>query len=200
MYAYIRKRGSSPENAEDLTQGFFERLVDGQLLRRADPGKGRLRAYLFTCLKNFLAGEHRRSLAERRGGGSDTLSVNHEKGEALLAECGRGDTNPEAVYDRAWARTLLSAVLGDLGETMAAKGKGDLFAALRPTLQWDSPGVSWRGVAEELAMSESSVRVAAHRLRQRYGELLRDRVKQTLADPDEAEAELASLLAAFSEA
>lgn len=201
LYAFVRRQGHDPDSAQDLTQGFFARLLERRIVATADPARGRFRAYLLGALKHFLADERDRAAALKRGGGRVVSSIDsvdlREAETRYAAEPAHRDT-PEKAFDRRWAMTLLGEVLARLRAEMEADGKGPLFEALKDTLGASDDGRSYRDVGESLAMSEGAVKVAAHRLRRRYRELLRAQIAQTVASPGEVDDEIRHLFEALA--
>ncbi len=189
---FIRAQGFGEADAEDLTQEFFLRLVDRDLLRRADPGRGRLRTFLAASLRNFLANARERAEARKRGGGWQRVEAPLTEAEAELPP-GPG-LAPDRSFDRQWALFLLQRVLARLGEEYARSGRGDVFEALQPGLSVEAAPRSMAVLARDLDLSEGAVRVAAFRLRRRYRELLVAEVAQTVGEDVPAEDELRALL------
>jgi len=190
LYGFVRRNGYTPEEAQDLTQGFFALLLERRDLDVVRREKGRLRSYLLVSLKNFLAKARRRELTLRRGEGRALVSLD----ELLARE--RADLEPadtlsaDRIYERRWALTLLEQVLTWLESEYMAAGNAKLFDCLREFLS-DEPGRrSQADVATELGMTENAVKQAFHRLRQRYRQLLRDEIAQTVAVPGDVEDEL----------
>lgn len=187
LYAFIRRAGNSAQDAQDLTQGFFVRLLDKRFLAAADRQKGRFRTFLLTAVKRFLANEHDRATAKKRGGGQTIVPL--ENLEARYAQEPADTLTPERIFERQWALALLDQVLARLQAEMTASGKATLFDALKGSL---TVGLAdgYAAVAERLEMTEGAVKTAAHRLRRRYRELLREEIAQTVADPGEIEEEI----------
>jgi len=183
LYAYVRRCGHDPHTAEDLTQEFFARLLAKNTLASVAPSKGKFRSFLLMALKRFLANEWDRVRAQKRGGGHAPVSL-----EAIEV---RDELTPEQSFDRQWALTALARVMTRL-EAQYAGEKAALFAALKPGLTGESRGHA--ELAGQLGLREGAVRVAAHRLRERFGKLLREEVAQTVASPGEVEEELRYLL------
>jgi RNA polymerase sigma-70 factor (ECF subfamily) len=197
LYAYIRRRGHGPEQARDLTQDFFARALEKGLLAEADPSRGRFRSFLRTVCAHFLANRYDRDQARKRGGGMTILPIDPVDAEGRYAlELADGLT-PERIFDRTWALTLLGQVLDRLGREYDEAGKAATFEALRGVLAGDPNTPSYAAVAARLGTSEGAARVAAHRLRRRYGELLRQEIAATLADPAEVDDEIRDLFAAL---
>lgn len=187
LYAFIRRAGNSAQDAQDLTQGFFVRLLDKRFLAAADRQKGRFRTFLLTAVKRFLANEHDRATAKKRGGGQTIVPL--ETLEARYAREPADTLTPERIFERQWALALLEQVLARLQAEMAASGKATLFEALKGSL---TVGLAdgYAAVAERLEMTEGAVKTAAHRLRRRYRELLREEISQTVTRPEEIEEEI----------
>ena len=198
LYAYIRRRGFQIAEAQDLTQEFFARLLEKQTLAGAAREKGRFRAFLLASLKNFLANCRRdeRALKRRPVGGVMSLDFAAAEERYRLEPLDR--LTPEKLYERRWALALLEQTLARLQAEYEKAGKESLFERLKPYLSAGRETTSYAEAAAELGMSEGAVKVAVHRLRRRYRELLRREVAQTVADPDELEEELRSLFDALS--
>lgn len=196
VYAYIRRSGHGAHDAEDLTQGFFARLLEKGTLAGADPSKGRLRSFLLTCVRNYLHNEHERASAERRGAHLLT-SFNQDWAEERYATEPADNLTPDRLYQRRWALTLLEFTLQVLGEEYTADGKGGLFAALRPFLGFSrEKAPNYDDLATRLDMPVGTVKNHVFRLRQRWREILFEQVSLTLADPtsDEIKGELSELI------
>ena len=198
LYAYVRRRGLQPSDAQDHTQSFFAHLLEGERIQAANPERGRFRSFLLKSLQNFLATERRRDHAEKRGGGRAVLSLDFEQGEKrYLKEPADTDT-PERLFERRWALTLLETTLARLRHEYDQSGKGTLFAALEPHLHGDQDRLPLAELASPLGMSPESVKVAAHRLRRRYRDVLRQEIAETVDSPEEVDDELKRLMGAIS--
>lgn len=196
VYAYIRRSGHGAHDAEDLTQGFFARLLEKGTLAHADPAKGRLRTFLLTCVRNYLHNEHERASAQRRGA---HLLTSFDAGwaEERFASEPADDLSPDRLYQRRWALTLLEFTLQVLEQEYSADGKRELFAALRPCLGFTKEKTpNYADLATRLGCTESTVKSHVFRLRQRWREILFRQVSVTLDDPtsDEIKGELGELL------
>ncbi|MBK8039502.1 MAG: sigma-70 family RNA polymerase sigma factor [Verrucomicrobiaceae bacterium] len=196
VYAYIRRSGHGAHDAEDLTQGFFTRLLEKGTLAHADPAKGKLRTFLLTCVRNYLHNEHERASAQRRGA---HLLTSFDAGwaEERFASEPADDLTPDRLYQRRWALTLLEFTLQVLEQEFSADGKRELFAALRPCLGFTKEKTpNYADLATRLGCTESTVKSHVFRLRQRWREILFQQVSVTLDDPtsDEIKGELAELL------
>ena len=198
LYAYVRRLGHSPHDAQDLTQEFFARLLAKNYLARADESRGRFRSFLLTSLKHFLANEWDKAQAQKRGGGEILISIDYAAAETTCHFEPVDPSTAEKVYERRWALTLLDYVLRRLRAEYTASDREKLFEALKPTLTEASRAVRYAEIASRLDTSEGAVKVAVHRLRQRYRELLRAEIADTVASPDEVDGELRSLFAALS--
>jgi RNA polymerase sigma-70 factor (ECF subfamily) len=198
LYAYVRRRGFQPAAAQDHTQAFFTHLLEGERIQSADPDRGRFRSFLLKSLQNFLSSERRRERAEKRGGGRPLLPLDFEQGEErYLKEPADTDT-PERLFERRWALTLLETTLARLHDEYGESGKGALFAALQPHLHGDSDRMPLAELAVSLGTSPEAIKVAAHRLRRRYRDLLRQEISETVDSPEEVDDELRRLMNALS--
>ena len=197
LYAYIRRRGYGPEAARDLTQDFFARALEKGLMAQADPSRGRFRSFLLTVCAHFLANRRDWERAQKRGGGRAALSIDAADAEGRYALEMADLLTPERIYDRSWALTLLGRVLDQLGKEYDEAGKAATFEALRGVLAGDAEAPSYASVAAGLGSTEGAARVAAHRFRRRYGELLRREIASTLAEPAEVDDEIRDLFAAL---
>lgn len=194
LHAYLRRRGCDPEEARDLTQAFFLHAMDADLIARARQERGRFRSFLLTALQHFLAKHRRREQTQKRGGGTTLVSIDALEVEARFAAEPADFRTPEAHYERTWAFALLDRVFVRLGEDYGRVGRSALYEKLRPYLAGKTGLPGYERVGAELGLTPNAVGVAIHRMRQRYGELLRDEIAQTVASPEEVEPELAHLL------
>jgi RNA polymerase sigma-70 factor (ECF subfamily) len=198
LYAYIRRRGHDADDAQDLTQAFFARLLEKNDLATADSERGKFRSFLLSSLKHFLSNEWDRGQAQKRGGGRTPVSID------FVAADGRYHLEPsheltaEKIFERRWALVLLENVLARLHEESVHAGKAGIFDRLKVYLTGEQPAVSSGQLAAELQMTAGALKVAVHRLRRRYRELLRAEIGQTVADPDEIEQEIRDLFTAIS--
>ena len=194
LYAYIRHQGSSPDEARDLTQGFFTEFLEKDFLADVDPEKGRFRSFLLASLRNFLSHERDRDRALKRGGATTTLSLDVEAGEAGYALRPTEEMTPVDVFERRWALTVLDRALYRLRkESVAADNKAQ-FEELKQYLTSAEPQAPYRETGEALGISEGAVATAVHRLRQRYGKCLRAEIAETVVNPSEIGDELRHML------
>ena len=197
VYAFIRRRGYSYEQAQDLTQDFFLRILDGTFFERANPGKGRFRSFLLGAVQNFLSDASDREKSQKRGGGVPPLSFDFVTGESDYGREPRHAETPERIFQRKWARTVLDRVMQSLSAEFSAEGKLDLFHRIKGYLTGDGD-LKYAELGAELKLTESGVKSAIRRMRQRYRDLLRAEVVSTVADPSEVDDELHFLLRAMS--
>ena len=197
LYAYARRVGHHPHDAEDLTQEFFARLQEKDYLRAADREKGRFRTFLLVALKRFLAKEWRRAHAQKRGGFATVVSIDQQAAESRLAAEPAHQLQPDVLFERQWAATLLERTLSRLREEYTATGRAMLFEHLQNCLTQDPAALPYAAVATRLNLTEAAVKVAMHRLRARYREILREEIADTLARPEEVEEELRHLFSVF---
>ena len=198
LYAFLRSRGHHAEEAEDLTQAFFTRVLEKHALQHADPARGRFRSFLLKSLTHFAANEHDREVALKRGGGSPILALELQTAEGRFQLEPSTNETPERIFDRHWALTLLNRVIDTLTTEMRSRDKHDLFDGLKSYLTGDAPQPSYAETAARLGMSEAAVKVAVHRLRKRFRELLRDEIAHTVSSDEEIEDELSYLRSAVT--
>jgi RNA polymerase sigma-70 factor (ECF subfamily) len=196
LYAYVRRRGHTPEDAQDLTQEFFLRLLQKQYLAHADRNKGRFRSFLLTALNHFLTNDWRRAGAVKRGSGQPPIPLEDTTAEDRYALEPLSDLTPQRLYERHWALTLLDHGLARLRDEFAAAGQTRQFDRLKGFLTTQAAESSYAAAAEELGVSTGAVGSAVHRLRHRYRELVREEIAHTVASPAEVEEELRWLFAA----
>jgi RNA polymerase sigma factor (sigma-70 family) len=198
LYAYVRRRGHSKEDAEDLTQAFFAAFLAKGFLNGVSAERGRFRAFLLAALKHFLANQRDKSQSQKRGGAVTHLSLDWQSADTQFQVAATQEQSPDNAYDREWALTLLGTVIQRLAAECAAAGRGRQFEELKVFLTAGKGAVPQAATAEALGMSDGAVRVALHRLRKRYRELLRDEIAQTLADPSGMDEEMRALVAALA--
>jgi RNA polymerase sigma-70 factor (ECF subfamily) len=193
LYAYVRRRGHSPEDAQDLTQSFFAHLLERNAVSTVSPDKGRFRSFLLKSLNHFLSDEWDKARALKRGAGK-VVSLDTQSAETWLRQQPADNLSPEKAFELRWAITLLEEVYGKLAEEHRQQGKAELFDALRTTLAGPGNSAPYSELALRLNMNEGAVKSAVHRLRQRYRALLRETIAQTVASDAEVEEELRYLL------
>jgi len=198
IYAYVRRHGFSKEDAEDLTQAFFAKLLERRDFAGLNQENGRFRAFLLAVLKHFLANERDRVGRLKRGGDITHFSLDWQSADAQFQIADGAQVPPDAAYDREWAMALLERVVVHLGEEFAAEGKAERFEGMTPFLTMGKGEIPYATAAADLSMDEGALRVAVHRLRKRYRELLKEEIAHTLSDPEMVDEELAVLLGAFS--
>jgi RNA polymerase sigma-70 factor (ECF subfamily) len=195
LYAYVRRLGHKTEDAQDLVQGFFAALLEKHYVKAADRERGRFRSFLLTALKRFLSKQRERAHARKRGGTARPVSLDFESGEGRYSLEPSHNVTPEAIFERRWALTVLERAIVRLRQTYADAGKAESFESLKAFLTGETDAPPYEQVARDLAMSEGAVKIAVHRLRRRYRDLLRAEIAQTVADPQDVEEELKYLLA-----
>lgn len=198
LYAYVRRRGHSREDAEDLTQAFFAAFLAKNYLNHVSAERGRFRAYLLASLKHFLANEADKSQRQKRGSGAIHLSLDWQSADTQFQVAATTEQSPDQAFDREWAIALLGKVIQRLEAESTAAGRARQFAELKVFLTAGKGAVPYAAAAESLGMDEGAVRVAVHRLRKRYRELLRDEIAQTLTDASDLEEEMRGLIGAFA--
>ena len=198
VFSYIRQRGHDPESARDLTQGFFVSVLERGGIGQARQERGRFRSFLQTSVKNFLSDERDRQRALKRGGEQPPISIDAETWESVLAQEPATDKTPEAIFEQRWAMALIDRATVELEADMERSGAGERFRRLRPFLVGDADP-TYRQLGAELGMTEGNVRVALHRMRQRFGVKLREQVAGTVDDPAKADEELRYLIQVVGE-
>jgi RNA polymerase sigma-70 factor (ECF subfamily) len=198
LYSFARRKGYSTEDASDRTQEFFARLIEKSFLATADPQRGRFRTFLLTLFQRFLAKEFEKGRAIKRGGASTILAFDFDGAESQWSTVLSDDKTAERIFEQQWAMTLLHRVVGLLNEEYRSKGKGELFNRCRIFLNGGSSDGAYVEVARDLKMSEGALRVAVHRLRERFRGLLRQEVAGTVASEQEVDDELMALRRAIS--
>jgi RNA polymerase sigma-70 factor (ECF subfamily) len=196
LYAYVRRCGHSPHDAQDLTQEFFRRLLEKRWLENADREKGRLRTFLILTLKHFIANEWRRASAQKRGGRQPHVPLDTALAESAFAA--DQQLSPDEVFDRQWALTLLDLTLKKLQAEFTAAGKSRDYDTLKSCLMAEHGAIDYSAVAQQLGINASSTRVAVHRLRKRFRQLYREEITQTLVDGADLDGEMRHLAAALA--
>lgn len=198
IYAFVRRQGYSPEDAQDLAQGFFVHLLENNVLSHADPERGRFRSFLLGAVRHFVSNEARKKRAEKRGGKVSFVSVHADEAEERYErEIAHPDT-PEKLFQRSWAENIIQRAVDALEKNYEKQGKLDLFHALQPFLTGNSNPSSYEELGRSLGMSSGTIAVAVFRMRKRYGELLRNEIAQTVEDPADIEHEIRTLLEALA--
>lgn len=190
--------GHSPADAEDLTQGFFARLLEKDYLKSAAREKGRFRTFLLTALRRFLANEWDRQHARKRGGFAQIVAIDQALAESRFAAEPSHTLQPDVLFDRQWAMTLLERTMAQLHEEYVATGRSTLFEYLQGCLAKEESALPYVEIAARLNLTEAAVKMAIHRLRARYRELLQAEIAETVSSPEEVEEELRHLFSAFS--
>jgi RNA polymerase sigma factor (sigma-70 family) len=195
IYNFVRRQGIGPAEAEDLTQGFFASLLEHRNLNAVRKEKGRLRSYLLSAVKHFLADEHRRATAIKRGKGQRLIPLEELRTEEQSSLEPADPLTAERIYERRWASTLLDRVLSRLEDKYRARGNAALFNSFNQLLADELGAPSQAGIASQLGMTENAVSQAFHRFRQSYQSLLREEIAHTVATPGDIENELRYLIA-----
>lgn len=198
LYAFVRRRGHSPENAQDLTQEFLARLLEKNWVSDADKTKGRFRTFLLSAMKHFLADEWDKARAQKRGGGLSLEPLQSGTAETRYVQEAADDVTPERNFELRWALTLLEQVLNRLRAEYEQEGKAELFAALHPCLVGERASQPYAELAQSLGSSESMVKSTVHRMRQRYRQLLRDEIANTVAGAEDVDEEMRFLFTVLS--
>jgi RNA polymerase sigma factor (sigma-70 family) len=197
LYAYIRRRGYSTEQAQDLTQDFFTRILEKGLFAEADPGRGRFRSFLRTVCSHYLTNRRATAKTLKRGGGRPAISIDAAGAEGRYARELAHELTPERIFDRTWALTLLGRVFSQLRREYEDAGRAETFEALQVFLTDGTRAASHASTAQKLGITEGAVRVAVHRLRRRYGDILRREIAATLDDPAQIDDEIQGLFTAL---
>lgn len=198
LYAFVRRKGYSSHDAQDLTQAFFEKLLEKNYLGDVAQEKGRFRSFLLASLKHFLANEWKRSQAAKRGGGTVLLSLDDTEAEARYQREPAEEMTAEKLFERRWAMTMLDLVMSRLREEMEVSDKLDFFEELKDRLSGGGETGSFAESGKRLGLSEGAARVAAHRMKKRYREILREAIGETVAAPSDVEDEIRYLVAILS--
>ena len=197
LYAYVRRKGHDPHEAQDLTQEFFARLLAGPFLDGVHPSKGKFRSFLLASMNHFLANEWRREQTQKRGGGQVTFSLDAVEAEDRYRIEPAHGQSPDKVFDRDYAKTLFNRIRTLLRSECFATGKGQLFEELKGMFDGERNERSYAELSSKLGMSEAALKKAAQRLRERYYEILKAEVAQTVEDPDGVDEEIRNLSAAL---
>ncbi len=197
LYAYVRRVGKAPADAEDLTQGFFARLLEKDYLRSVAPEKGRFRTFLLTALKRYMANEWDREHAAKRGGFAPVAPIDQMVAESRFALEPAHNVPPDVLFDRQWAMTLLERTMARLQEEYEASGRAALFEHLRGSLTKEESSLPYAQIGVRLQLTEAAVKMAIHRLRARYREILLREIGDTVSSPEQLEEELRQLFSSF---
>ena len=197
LYAFLRRQGRPPHDAQDLTQGFFARLLEKDYLQAAAREKGRFRTFLLVALRRFLANEWDRQHAQKRGGFAPVVPIDQEFAESRFAADPSPNVQPDLLFDRNWAMTLLARTMSQLQEEYVASGRAKLFEYLQSCLAREESALPYAEIATRLKLTEPAVKMAVHRLRTRYREILRAEIAHTVCCPEEVEEEIRLLFSAF---
>lgn len=193
LYAYVRRRVPDLHEAQDLTQAFFERLLDRDYLADADPQRGQFRAFLLTAFKHFLSKEWEKMKAQKRGGGRAAISLDFESADSRISIEPASGLTAEQIYDRQWAVTLLGQIMERLENEFVQSGKAEQFAILKEFIIGEHSGTTYRDASTKLSLTEGAAKMAASRMRRRYRELLREEIAQAVATPDDVDDEIRKL-------
>jgi RNA polymerase sigma factor (sigma-70 family) len=197
LYAFVRRQGQNPHDAQELTQEFFSRLLEKNYLGDVDIAKGKFRSFLLAAMKHFLSKEWARAKTLKRGGGCTLVPLDALSAETRYLREPQVHATPEKLFEKRWALTLLDQVLKRLEEEYETSGKQALFEQLQACLTGDRNSLPYAQIATRLGMAEGAVKVAVHRLRQRYRGVLRDEIAKTVADPADIDDEIQQLFAAL---
>lgn len=198
LYAFIRRQVERPDLALDLTQGFFARLLEKDVLDEVDRRKGKFRSFLLTCCRHFLSNERDRERTQKRGGGREFVPLDGVEADRKYHLEPSHELTAERLFERRWALTLLEETLGLLAGEYEREGKRELYRRLEPMLVQSADARPYATVSTELGMSEAAVKKAAQRMRQRYREILRERIAATVEGPEQIDEEIRLLFAALS--
>lgn len=199
VYAFIRRSGYDANQASDLTQGFFVSVLERGLIGKADQTRGRFRTFLLVAVKGFLANEHRAANTLKRGGQQQIVSIDAAKGDERIGIEPQVTMPPDREFQRQWALTVLQRAMDQLADEFARRDRSQLFQSIKSLLTGDSADSSYEKISQQLGMSENSIKVAVHRMRKRYRELIRIEVSQTVQGEDEVQDELNELLRALGD-
>lgn len=197
VYAYIRRKGESLEEAQDFTQEFFLRFLEQRYVEDALQERGKFRSFLMVCINHFLSNEWRKANAQKRGGGEAHISLDIPRAESLYAESLSENLSPDQLFDRHWAQTVLALALGNVRREYAKAGKEAVFEVLQVVVSSPDKNSNFADLGKELGISEGAARTAAYRLRKRYREVLQSEISETLGENESVEGELNYLLEAL---
>jgi RNA polymerase sigma-70 factor (ECF subfamily) len=198
LYAFVRRSGYQSSDAQDLTQAFFERMIERRFIRVADPKRGRFRTFLLASLKNFLTNEWKKSTQQKRGGGKPVLSLDFDSAEQRLSYGSPESLSADRLFDRQWALSVLDQVIQRLQQHYESAGNQQLFTIIQPYLTADSQTLPYQQTAEKHQMTVGQIKVNVHRMRNRYRELLVHEIANTVDSPECIDDEIRQLFAALS--
>jgi len=198
LYAYVRRCGVTPEDAQDFTQGFFSSFLQNDWVMAVHQSRGKFRSFLLASIKNYMGKQWQKQKTIKRGGGIQFSSVDFETAEGRYINEPFHDLTPDKLFDRSWTISLLDSVLKELKNDYVAKGNEQLFEMLKDFLVAKTGNMAYAEIAEHLGMTESAVKVAVHRLRSRYRQLIRERVAQTVSDEEDVASEIHGLFSSLS--
>jgi RNA polymerase sigma-70 factor (ECF subfamily) len=198
IYAFIRRQGHPHDAAQDLAQDFFARMLEKRYIDDVGPQKGKFRTFLLVCLKRFLANEWDRQTAQKRGGGRPHLPIDFEDARGRYSLEPAHDLTPQKIFDRRWALTVLERTVAGLAEDFTRAGKSDHFDALKAYLQGEAGAPPYAEAAKRLNTTEGAIKVAVHRLRERYRHRLRQEIAQTVSSEQDIDHEIKDLFAALA--
>jgi RNA polymerase sigma-70 factor (ECF subfamily) len=199
VYAFIRKRGHSPEQAQDLTQDFFAGFLEKNYVAKAARDRGRFRVFMMSSVQNFLYNQHDRAQAQKRGGGRALLSLDYEDAEQRYQVEPVEESDPATIFEQQWAATLLETTLNRMREEFSAEGRAGLFDDLQAHLWADADSIPYSLLAQKSGLTESNLKTIAHRLKQRCRVLLREEIAHTVAKPGDVDDELRHLMRIVSQ-
>ncbi len=197
LYTYVRRQGNDANAAADLTQAFFADLLQREDLKKVDPSLGKFRSFLLAALKHFLLNQWDKAKAQKRGGGKSPLSLDFGEADDRYRLEPSHDQTPDVIYQKQWAKTLLDRVTASLRSEFAGRGKAHQFDKLQKFLSGKNSEETLGDVADQLSMTEVAVKVAVHRMRQRFGEILRIEIANTVSSEEEIDAEIQQLFDVF---
>ena len=198
LYAYARRRGQSEEDARDLTQGFFTKLLEKNWVAAADRERGKFRTFMLTALKHYMSDEWDRQRALKRGGGNLPISLDFDTAEDGYKLEIPDDRTPEDVFEESWARTVMERARRRLRDEMLVPGKEKRFEIIAGVISGDGQDYPYKEIAEALTMSEAAVKVAVYRMRQRFGEIIRAEIADTVTEEDDVDVEVKHVLGLLS--
>jgi RNA polymerase sigma-70 factor (ECF subfamily) len=198
VYTFVRRSGYDPDQAQDLTQGFFALLIEKNYLQAANRERGRFRSFLLTAVKHFLANEWDRANALKRGGGQIPIFIDSAKGELSYGPTAVNPTTPEVLFERRWALSLLEHVMARLRAAYVASGKAEQFAKLSPLLNRNPEDARYDAIAKEMGISAGALRMSVLRMRRKYRELLRAEIAETVSKPEEIDDEIRFLMSVLN--